>query len=75
MANNDEDKVHLVQTLLTVNEVFVYRIPPMKTSGGHRYGVLGFYRSLDTWEAMAGCVGLCPVSFSHSSSSSFVLLH
>lgn len=36
MANNDEDKVHLVQTLLTVNEVFVYRIPPMKTSGGHR---------------------------------------
>lgn len=33
----DEDvKVVLEQTLLRVNEVFVYRIPPMKTSGGHR---------------------------------------
>jgi hypothetical protein len=35
--NEDDYQVHLVQTLLTVNEVFVYRIPPMKTSGGHRY--------------------------------------
>lgn len=31
-----EDEVHLVQKLLTVNEVFIYRIPPLKSSGGHR---------------------------------------
>mmetsp|Transcript_31973 Transcript_31973/g.52788 ORF Transcript_31973/g.52788 Transcript_31973/m.52788 type:complete len:268 (+) Transcript_31973:119-922(+) len=38
MSNEEEeeDQVHLVQTLLTVNEVFVYQIPPMKSSGGHR---------------------------------------
>lgn len=33
----EEDEVHILQTLLTVREVFVYRIPPMKSSGGHRY--------------------------------------
>ena len=33
----DEDvKVVLEQTLLKVDEVFVYRIPPMMTSGGHQ---------------------------------------
>mmetsp|Transcript_15799 Transcript_15799/g.23252 ORF Transcript_15799/g.23252 Transcript_15799/m.23252 type:complete len:292 (-) Transcript_15799:68-943(-) len=31
-----EDEVHLVQKLLTVDEVFIYRIPPLKSSGGHR---------------------------------------
>jgi hypothetical protein len=36
-AEGEEDKVVLVQTLLTVNEVFVYRIPPLKSSVGHRY--------------------------------------
>ena len=36
--DDDDDNYHVqfVQTLLTVNEVFVYRIAPMKTSGGHR---------------------------------------
>ena len=27
----------LRQTLLTHHEVFVYKIPPLKNSGGHRY--------------------------------------
>ena len=36
LDDDDDCQVHLVQTLLTVNEVFVYQIPPMKTSGGHR---------------------------------------
>ena len=36
-ADDDDDvKVVLEQTLLTCPEVFVYRIPPMMTSGGHR---------------------------------------
>ena len=35
-AADDEVKVVLEQTLLTCPEVFVYRIPPMMTSGGHR---------------------------------------
>jgi len=35
-AGDAEVKVVLEQTLLTCPEVFVYRIPPMKTSGGHR---------------------------------------
>jgi len=35
-TNEDDDvKVVLEQTLLKVEEVFVYRIPPMMTSGGH----------------------------------------
>jgi len=33
---NGEDEVHLVQKLLTVNEVFIYRIPHLKSAGGHR---------------------------------------
>mmetsp|Transcript_27252 Transcript_27252/g.38327 ORF Transcript_27252/g.38327 Transcript_27252/m.38327 type:complete len:293 (-) Transcript_27252:206-1084(-) len=32
----DEDRVVLQQRLLKTDEVFVYRIPPMKTSSGHR---------------------------------------
>jgi len=32
----DEFKVVIDQTLLKVEEVFVYRIPPCPTSGGHR---------------------------------------
>lgn len=36
ITNEDDDvKVVLEQTLLKVEEVFVYRIPPMMTSGGH----------------------------------------
>ena len=35
-AADDDVKVVLEQTLLTCPEVFVYRIPPMMTSGGHR---------------------------------------
>lgn len=36
-AENDDDvKVVLEQTLLTCPEVFVYKVPPMMTSGGHR---------------------------------------
>lgn len=27
----------LRQTLLTHDEVFVYKIPPLRSSGGHRY--------------------------------------
>lgn len=34
-ADEDDVKVVLEQTLLKVEEVFVYRIPPMMTSGGH----------------------------------------
>ena len=34
--DDDDVKVVLEQTLLTCPEVFVYRIPPMMTSGGHR---------------------------------------
>mmetsp|Transcript_17894 Transcript_17894/g.32403 ORF Transcript_17894/g.32403 Transcript_17894/m.32403 type:complete len:306 (-) Transcript_17894:270-1187(-) len=37
--NIDDDDVPAVvieQTLLKLNETFVYRIPPMRTSGGHR---------------------------------------
>ena len=33
---DDEPKVILEQTLLRVEEAFVYRIPPMMTSSGHR---------------------------------------
>jgi hypothetical protein len=33
----ENDKVVLKQTLMSVDEVFVYRIPSLKTSGGHRY--------------------------------------
>ena len=36
-ASDDDDvKVVLEQTLLTCPEVFVYKVPPMMTSGGHR---------------------------------------
>jgi len=37
-SSNDDDDVRVVleSTLLTCPEVFVYRIPPMMTSGGHR---------------------------------------
>lgn len=35
-GDDDDVKVVLEQTLLTCPEVFVYRIPPMMTSGGHR---------------------------------------
>eukprot|EP00549_Striatella_unipunctata_P005767 CAMPEP_0118707398 /NCGR_PEP_ID=MMETSP0800-20121206/21185_1 /TAXON_ID=210618 ORGANISM="Striatella unipunctata, Strain CCMP2910" /NCGR_SAMPLE_ID=MMETSP0800 /ASSEMBLY_ACC=CAM_ASM_000638 /LENGTH=276 /DNA_ID=CAMNT_0006610227 /DNA_START=10 /DNA_END=840 /DNA_ORIENTATION=- len=31
-----EDQVLMEQTLLKVDEIFVYRVPPMKSSGGHR---------------------------------------
>ena len=34
--SDDDVKVVLESTLLTCPEVFVYRIPPMMTSGGHR---------------------------------------
>jgi hypothetical protein len=30
------DHFPYVQTLLRISEVFLYRIPPMKSSGGHR---------------------------------------
>ena len=33
---DDTEKVVLQQKLLTVDEVFVYRIPPLRSSGGHR---------------------------------------
>ena len=38
MSNPDEDDVKVVveQTLLRTEEVFVYRVPPMMTSGGHQ---------------------------------------
>jgi hypothetical protein len=32
----DDTKVVLEQTLLKTEELFVYRIPPMMTSGGHQ---------------------------------------
>ena len=35
-TDGEDVKVVLEQTLLTCPEVFVYRIPPMMTSGGHR---------------------------------------
>jgi len=35
-TDDDEIKVVIEQTLLKVEEVFVYRIPPCPTSGGHR---------------------------------------
>jgi hypothetical protein len=34
-ASETQDKVVLEQTLLRVEETFVYKIPPMATSGGH----------------------------------------
>ena len=40
MASTTEDRVVLQQTLMTVDEVFVYRVPPLRTSGGHRYVLL-----------------------------------
>lgn len=36
MSTDVADQVVLKQTLLSVNEVFVYRVPSLKTSGGHR---------------------------------------
>jgi hypothetical protein len=33
---NDEEKVVITQTLCRIGQVFVYRVPPMKTSVGHR---------------------------------------
>jgi hypothetical protein len=35
--NGDGEGSLLRQTLMTVDECFVYKIPPMVTSGGHRY--------------------------------------
>merc|ERR1719162_2959591 len=35
-STDEEVKVVIEQTLLKVEEVFVYRIPPCPTSGGHR---------------------------------------
>ncbi len=32
----EDDGVVLRQTLLNVEEVFLYTIPPLKTAGGHR---------------------------------------
>ena len=34
--DNDDMKVVLEQTLQKTEEVFVYQIPPMMTSGGHQ---------------------------------------
>jgi len=36
MEQNDEPS-HLVQRLMSCDEVYLYKIPPMKDSGGHRY--------------------------------------
>ena len=34
--NNDDTQIVMEQSYLKTDEVFVYRIPPMMTSGGHR---------------------------------------
>ena len=36
IIDEDETKVVIEQTLLKTEEVFVYRIPPMMTAGGHK---------------------------------------
>jgi hypothetical protein len=36
MAENSSEKVVMKQKLLDVKEVFVYRIPTLRSSGGHR---------------------------------------
>lgn len=34
--DDDDVKIIMEQTLLKAEEIFVYRIPPMMTSGGHQ---------------------------------------
>ena len=36
VSATEDEKVVITQTLCRVEPVFVYRVPPMKTSGGHR---------------------------------------
>ena len=36
-TTNDEPIVELRQKLMVADEVYLYKIPPLQTSGGHRY--------------------------------------
>jgi hypothetical protein len=37
--SEEEDAISAMrQRLMTADEVYVYKIPPLKDSGGHRYG-------------------------------------
>ena len=47
-TDGEDVKVVLEQTLLTCPEVFVYRIPPMMTSGGHRAEDWNLAKPLET---------------------------
>mmetsp|Transcript_3950 Transcript_3950/g.11222 ORF Transcript_3950/g.11222 Transcript_3950/m.11222 type:complete len:360 (+) Transcript_3950:180-1259(+) len=47
-TDDGDVKVVLEQTLLTCPEVFVYRIPPMMTSGGHRAEDWNLAKPLET---------------------------
>ena len=47
-TDGEDIKVVLEQTLLTCPEVFVYRIPPMMTSGGHRAEDWNLAKPLET---------------------------
>lgn len=66
MSNPDEDDVKVVveQTLLKTEEVFVYRVPPMMTSGGHH---------ADDWD-LANPVATCSLQVIQRDSSLLIKL-
>ena len=55
--------VELRQTLMVADEVYLYKIPPLQTSGGHRYV---FFFETNSDFGKCDCVGVLYLSIAHA---------